>query len=331
MLKTDPSWVLFQWTTVEPMIGVPERDVPLFIIKETIDNFLDAAEDQRVDPIIDIQMDHGTDQQVNLSIKCNTHYSPKAIRAVYSAEFGERVSTKTFVKLPSRGLFGMASKTIQALPYTLSLRYGVGLPEQPPIVISTAYGGLVHEFEVGANVNARLRKATPICRKTATTKQNGTWTTFSISFPANNDVTRMIDGFGEPESLEIPPKTHLFYPISSLEKLIALLSGYAYLNPNLTMTVRIGKASSSVFKQTRVAMRKRSKLTIFCYSADEFRNAFYGVSRSTRMNVRQFVTGCDEWPGFSGFSSYHAVSEVLKGAGTEGAPYPDPPSECGYA
>ena len=150
------------------------KAIPFFIIKEAIDNFLDKAEDQRVDPIIDIQMDHGTGQQVNLSITCNTHYSPKAIRAVYSAEFGERASTKTFVKLPSRGLFGMASKTIQALPYTLSLCYGVGLPEQPPIVISTAYGGLVHEFEVGANVNARLRKATLICCETATMKHNGT-------------------------------------------------------------------------------------------------------------------------------------------------------------
>jgi len=116
------------------------KAIPLFIIKEAIDNFLDKAEDQRVDPIIDIQMDHGTGQQVNLFITCNTHYSTKATRVVYSAEFGERVSTKTFVKLPSCGLFGMASKTIQALPYTLSLRYGVGLPEQPPIVISTAYG-----------------------------------------------------------------------------------------------------------------------------------------------------------------------------------------------
>jgi len=103
----------------------------------------------------------------------------------------------------------------------------------------------------------------------------------------------MIDGLGESESLEIPPTTHLFHPTTHLNKLIALLSGYAYLNPNLTMTARIGRASS-VFKQTRVPVRKRSKPTILCYSADEFRNAFYGVSRSTRMNVRQFVTGCDE-------------------------------------
>ena len=125
-------------------------------------------------------------------------------------------------------------------------------------------------------------------------KHNGTRTRFSISFPANNDVTHMIDGLGESESLEIPPTTHLFHPTTHLNKLIALLSGYAYLDPNLTMTARIGRASSSVFKQTRVAVRKRSKFTIFCYSADEFRNAFYGVSRSTRMNVRQFVTGCDE-------------------------------------
>jgi hypothetical protein len=107
----------------------------------------------------------------------------------------------------------------------------------------------------------------------------------------------MIDGLGESESLEIPPTTHLFHPTTHLNKLIALLSGYAYLDPNLTMTARIGRASSSVFKQTRVAVRKRSKKikpTILCYSADEFRNAFYCVSRSTRMNVRQFVTGCDE-------------------------------------
>jgi len=106
----------------------------------------------------------------------------------------------------------------------------------------------------------------------------------------------MIDGLGDSESLEIPPTTHLFHPTTHLNKLIALLSGYAYLNPNLMMTARIGRASSSssVFKQTRVAVRKKIKPTILCYSADEFRNAFYGVSRSTRMNVRQFVTGCDE-------------------------------------
>jgi len=44
----------------------------------------------------------------------------------------------------------------------------------------------------------------------------------------------MIDGLGESESLEIPPTTHLFHPTTHLNKLIALLSGYAYLNPNLT-------------------------------------------------------------------------------------------------
>jgi hypothetical protein len=77
--------------------------------------------------------------------------SREDMERVYSAPFGSRTGSKTFVKVPSRGLFGMANKLIQALPYMLSIELGLPLP-QMPIEIQASSEGLVHIYNIGADV-----------------------------------------------------------------------------------------------------------------------------------------------------------------------------------
>ena len=139
---TLPDWRLFKWEYVGSIYGTSKQDVPRVVLKELMDNFLDAANAQGIDPKIQVELslDEGA-KTLEVRVRSNTSWEKERVELVFSSPFGSSVSSKNLVKLPNRGLFGQAMKVLQALPYTLAMEQGLPLPQHLPIRIETAYGG----------------------------------------------------------------------------------------------------------------------------------------------------------------------------------------------
>jgi DNA topoisomerase VI subunit B len=158
LYTTEADWVFFQRVSAESIYGMKIDKISLAVIKETVDNFLDAAEKQKVDPEIEVKYttarvpEREGIEKVEIEMTSNTLMSREDIERVYSAPFGSRTNSKTFVKVPSRGLFGMANKLIQALPYMLSMELGLSLP-QTPIEIQASSEGSVYIYNIGADAS----------------------------------------------------------------------------------------------------------------------------------------------------------------------------------
>ena len=115
LYTTEADWVFFQRVSAESIYGMKIDKISLAVIKEMMDNFLDAAEKQKVDPEIEVKYTtarvperKGIDK-VEIEMTSNTLMSREDIERVYSAPFGSRKSSKTLVKVLSRGLFGTAN------------------------------------------------------------------------------------------------------------------------------------------------------------------------------------------------------------------------------
>ena len=106
---TLPDWRLFKWEYVGSIYGASKQDVPLVVLKELMDNFLDAANARGIDPKIQVELslDEGT-KTLEVRVRSNTSWEKEKVELVFSSPFGSSVSSKNLVKLPYWGLFGQA-------------------------------------------------------------------------------------------------------------------------------------------------------------------------------------------------------------------------------
>jgi DNA topoisomerase VI subunit B len=91
-----------------------EPDVwPLVILKELVDNALDACEEAGIPPEIDVQVEHGA-----ITVIDNGPGMPSET-VTDILDFSSRVSSREAYVAPDRGAQGNALKTILAMPFVL--------------------------------------------------------------------------------------------------------------------------------------------------------------------------------------------------------------------
>ncbi len=137
-------------------IGHAREDWPLVVLKELIDNALDACEDTQTQPIINVVVDeHG------ICVSDNGPGIPKST-VKDMLNFSVRVSSREAYIAPDRGAQGNALKTLVAIPYALDGNQG-----QVEIIAR----GKKHVLTM--NVDA-IRQTPIIDRKTEKFVQKGT-------------------------------------------------------------------------------------------------------------------------------------------------------------
>ena len=113
--------------------GHAVADWPLVVLKELVDNALDACEDAGVRPEIGITVDNS-----GIAVSDNGPGIPKeTVEGVL--DFGIRVSNREAYVAPDRGAQGNALKTVVAVPFVLDGSTGA---------VEIAAGGLTHRVQV---------------------------------------------------------------------------------------------------------------------------------------------------------------------------------------
>lgn len=98
--------------------GRPPREWPLVIVKELVDNALDACEDAGIAPEIAVTFE-GDETEGRITISDNGPGIASEI-LVQILDFSVRVSDKEAYVSPTRGAQGNALKTVVAIPYVTS-------------------------------------------------------------------------------------------------------------------------------------------------------------------------------------------------------------------
>jgi hypothetical protein len=294
---TLPDWRLFKWEYVGSIYGASKQDVPRVVLKELMDNFLDAADAQGVDPHTQVELSPDRDAKtLEVRVRSNTSWEKERVELVFSSPFGSSVSSKNLVKLPNRGLFGQAMKVLQALPYTLAMEQGLSLPQRLPIQIETAYAGKKHTFSIGASVDERNRSAMPVLESSPEEDAPAeAWTEVTVELPFSYELDKW-----------------------SIEK---LMRGFLALNPGLSLQYFVKGSPGLLTEGLPVKQRRVSpgRPSVRSYSPAQFKDALFAQREpNPDMTVREFIQGGRGWRGFRGFQSSDSVAEVLKVAGTGG-------------
>ncbi len=99
---------------LQAQTGHETADWPLVIVKEGLDNALDACEDTDIAPEVAVRVDAG-----GITIADNGPGIPEStVRSVL--DFAVRVSSREAYVSPTRGAQGNALKTLLAMPFVLS-------------------------------------------------------------------------------------------------------------------------------------------------------------------------------------------------------------------
>jgi DNA topoisomerase VI subunit B len=113
--------------------GHNKYDWPLVVLKELMDNALDACEEARIAPVLNITVGH-----TGIAIQDNGPGIPhQTIKGIL--DYTAKVSSKEAYMAPDRGAQGNALKTILAMPFVLG-------GEEGKVIISARLG-LHHNFQ----------------------------------------------------------------------------------------------------------------------------------------------------------------------------------------
>ncbi len=135
---TDRSLEFLSRKELIAQTGHQPDDWPLVIAKELIDNSLDACEESRVPPQIEVIVKQGT-----ITVSDNgPGIPPEVVEGVL--DFTTRVSSREAYVAPDRGAQGNALKTILAMPF-------VQEPNRRGPMVEIAAQGVRHELRLGVD------------------------------------------------------------------------------------------------------------------------------------------------------------------------------------
>jgi DNA topoisomerase VI subunit B len=133
--STSRAAEYFDARQLSTLTGVPTDEFANVIIKELVDNSLDACETAGASPEISVAVgDGGTDGAIRIRVSDNGPGIPsEVVRRML--DYNVRVSDKAAYRSPTRGAQGNALKTVIGIPYALGSR-------EPLTVV--ARGGIRH-------------------------------------------------------------------------------------------------------------------------------------------------------------------------------------------
>jgi len=114
IFTVDRSLDFFTESGLSAQIGYGRRDWPAVLLKEILDNSLDACESVEIVPSIKISL-----EKDSLTVSDNGPGLPESTVAA-SLDYAVRVSDKINYLSPTRGQLGNALKCVWALPYVAS-------------------------------------------------------------------------------------------------------------------------------------------------------------------------------------------------------------------
>jgi DNA topoisomerase VI subunit B len=127
--ETSRAREYFDSLQLSALTGVPTNQFDSVVLKESIDNALDACEMADVAPEIDVVVDRDEKGAIQLMVSDNgLGIPPEVVRKVL--DYDIRVSDKAAYRSPTRGAQGNALQTVIGIPYGLGVREPVTITAQ---------------------------------------------------------------------------------------------------------------------------------------------------------------------------------------------------------
>jgi DNA topoisomerase VI subunit B len=195
--RTSRLMDFFSVKELTAQVGHGKPDWPLVLLKELVDNALDAAEDAGLAPHVTVTVDKG-----GITVADNgPGIPPETVAGVL--DFNVRVSSREAYVSPTRGAQGNALKTIIAMPFVLDGKEGR---------VTIASRGIRHEIAVRVDA---IRQEPIIDHRPANDRRAKAGTSFTVHWP---DSACPILTNAKPRFLQIA-------------------SDFTFLNPHLTLEV----------------------------------------------------------------------------------------------
>lgn len=282
--QVNRSMEYFSEKELQRQIGRGVDWWPVALLKELIDNGLDACEMHDVDPVIEVEV--GEDY---FSVQDNGPGLPSEV-IVGSLDYSQRISDKALYVSPTRGQLGNALKTVWAAPYVV---HGAGLVE-----IET--GGQRHSVEVSLDEVAQQPNVQHTVEEEGDFVKNGTLVRVTWPDSASSD---------EPDEEDDSYNFHQYTkPPPSAEEIVEM---FAAFNPHATFRI-----SDRLFEPTSPGFRKwrgDEPTSPHWYTPETLRSLIAGYITKEReggrpRTVREFVS---EFKGLSGTAKQKRVTEDL--------------------
>jgi DNA topoisomerase VI subunit B len=197
--ETSRALEFFTQSELTMQVGFPSHRWVLAILKELIDNALDACESAGIAPVIAV-----TCTRDSLSVHDNGPGLPAATLE-RSLDYMVRGSDKTYYTSPSRGQLGNALKCLWAIPYVLTKTYSVAREGEGHIEIATP--GMRSHVHVMLN---------PLLKEPSITLTSDEDSTIKTGTCVTLHIASYLMGFEDAD---------FYHPIR-------LLQGYALFNPH---------------------------------------------------------------------------------------------------
>lgn len=204
MLDRSLEWEFLRLEGLQKLTGIMAYDWDLYILKELIDNALDADEAALRQPDVRVLMTYGQtysgarreyDPTLTVEVSNSALFPVDRVMQVFSPH--ARFSTNDYYKYPARGAQGNALKTILGIPYALHYHYfgNYNLGQRPPVTITSGDDRVAVWLDVDDELQRFQLKPPEILKRGATT--SGTTVSAYIDYFVQDEPTRQIEEISE--------------------------------------------------------------------------------------------------------------------------------------
>ena len=243
---------------------------PLVVLKELVDNALDACEEAEIAPVISISV-----RDNSIIIADNGPGIPaKTIKGIL--DYSIRVSSREAYVSPTRGAQGNALKTIMPMAYVLNEQHGEDASGKTIIEAN----GVAHHVTFSVEHIKQEPKIEHTTKRSTVTRG----TRIKVALPPFRDGWRDLDIFEDSE-----------------ERLLQLAESYAWLNPHLSLRVAWNGKRVIDIKASNPAWQKWLPSWPTCphwYDQSRFRRYMAAhIAHRGDITVREFIS---EFRGMTG-------------------------------
>lgn len=281
MLGRSPITHYVTLEGLELLTGVDPKDFDLLIVKELVDNALDACDETTNIPSITIRQTKAANF-IKLEVHDNAFgVGPEGIKKI--TDFSRLYSSRFHYKYPTRGALGNAWKYILGITYALASTTKTKHVEPPVTILSR---GKRYDIEMqyeNGDVSAKVE--TSIISKTET--ENPTGTTVIVSLPIySNDWLKR-------------------------NRYLHLIEGFAYFNPQAEIVFENIEGNTLQYSSLEEESHNPKKLheSVHWFSQDEFRERVEAEIREHlrhRINYR-LPAFIESFRGLSGHKTVHSI------------------------